>query len=194
MIFSPGKEKKIFDSELVILLLKQIELPIIRTFSTLEDSVWTFRPEVTRFFSNIFQSKGIKYNNTADLLVANASLLSPSPSSDFNSHDIIRQNLMLITVNRFFLFFILNYTQCYITVWNQKPFLSIVFYLIGSYITPSIPCLLLNWWNYPACLIWLYATQSGDFPLSTCASWLTYPTPTLQSWILTCLVTLIERF
>jgi hypothetical protein len=49
--------------------------------------------------------EGIKYNNTADLLVAKASLLNPGPLSDLNSRNIIRQrsnvNQSKLTLFRF---------------------------------------------------------------------------------------------
>ena len=43
------------------------------------------------YFQHVPSHKGIKYNDMADSLAAKASMLFPSPSSDINSRDIIRQ-------------------------------------------------------------------------------------------------------
>ena len=43
------------------------------------------------YFQHVPSHKGIKYNDTADLLAAKASLLNPGPLFDLNLRDIIRQ-------------------------------------------------------------------------------------------------------
>jgi len=44
------------------------------------------------YFQYVPSHKGVKQNDTADLLAAKASLLNPSPPSELNSQDIIRQS------------------------------------------------------------------------------------------------------
>jgi len=51
------------------------------------------------FFFIIVQSKRIKDKDTVDVLATKASLLNPSPSSDFYLQDIVGQKFNMSTVN-----------------------------------------------------------------------------------------------
>ena len=65
-----------------------IELLMTKIYIILEDSFLIFKIKQNK---HIPSHKGITYNDMADSLAAKASMLSPTPPSDLNSRDIIRQ-------------------------------------------------------------------------------------------------------
>ena len=81
------------NSKSALLLIQNINrIANDKDLYNIEDSFLILISKKMKFIFNNFSSyKGIKYNDMADSLAAKASMLSPSPSSDLNSRDIIRQ-------------------------------------------------------------------------------------------------------
>ena len=83
----------LFDSKSTILLLKKIHgIANDKDLFNIRRQLLNLQAKGNQiYFQHVPSHKGIKYNDTADLLAAKASLLNPSPLSDLNSRDIIRQ-------------------------------------------------------------------------------------------------------
>ena len=69
-----------------------IELPMTRILYNIRRQLLNLKTKGNQiYFQHVPSHKGTNYNGMADSLATKASTLIPSPSSDLNSRDIIRQ-------------------------------------------------------------------------------------------------------